>query len=120
MDPNLTQPIILNATLIQSPQPLWKDWLPAIVSLVVVISGTFGNYLVNKILERNRFENEARRLLRDERKILYVRSSPGITSNSRDWGSEDISSFRNKNAIKNIKRTISAIRLPLSYATHPS
>jgi hypothetical protein len=69
MVPNLTQPIILNATLIQPPQPLWKDWLPVLVAFAVVALG----YYVNKKIERIRSEDETRKHLRDERKELYRR-----------------------------------------------
>jgi hypothetical protein len=62
MDPNLTQPVVLNASinaiLIPAPSNPIKDWLPAIISIVVVILGAIATYYVNNQIEMNkrRFE----------------------------------------------------------------
>lgn len=65
MDPNLTQPITLNATLnatlIQPLQPLWKDWLPAFVSIIVVILGGFITYFVMIAIEERKRHYELKR-----------------------------------------------------------
>jgi hypothetical protein len=65
MDPNSTYPIVLNATLnatlIQSPQPLWKDWFPAIVSILVVILGSLSTYYVTIMVERNKRKYELKK-----------------------------------------------------------
>jgi hypothetical protein len=57
---DLTYPIVLNATLIQPP-PLWKDWLPAIVSVFIVILGGLITYYVNIKLERDKRQFESRK-----------------------------------------------------------
>ena len=67
-------------TLIEPPQPLWRDWLPVFVSIVVVILGGLVTYYVNMKLEHNRSENETRKRLRDERKELYKNLSHAISS----------------------------------------
>jgi len=61
IDPNLTYPIVLNATLIQQPQPLWKDWIPIIVSILVVILGGLITYYVNIMIERKKRQYELKR-----------------------------------------------------------
>jgi hypothetical protein len=53
----VTDPIILNITLIQPSQPFWKDWLPVLVSIFIVILG----YYVNIELERNKRQFESRK-----------------------------------------------------------
>jgi hypothetical protein len=65
MDLNLTQPILfngtLNATLIQSPDPWYKDWFPAIVSLFVVILGGLITYHVTINVERDKRQYELKK-----------------------------------------------------------
>ena len=58
---NLTYPIILNATLIQPLQPLWKDWLPAIVSVAVVIIGGIITYFVTITIEERKRHYELKK-----------------------------------------------------------
>jgi hypothetical protein len=53
----MTDPIVLNATFIQPSQPLWVDWLPAIVSVFIVILG----YYANTKLEHDRRQFESRK-----------------------------------------------------------
>lgn len=59
MDPNLTYPIVINpminATLIPAASNTIKDWLPSIISVVVVFVGGAITYLVTtQINEKNR------------------------------------------------------------------
>jgi hypothetical protein len=61
MDANFTYPIILNATLIQPPQPLWKDWFPAIVSILVVILGGIITYYATITIERDKRQYEIKK-----------------------------------------------------------
>jgi hypothetical protein len=58
MDPNISYPIALNATLIQPPQEIWRDWLPIIASIAVVVLGGLITYYVNVGLERNKRQFE--------------------------------------------------------------
>ena len=61
MDANFTYPIVLNTTLIQPPQPLWKEWLPVIVSILVVILGGLSTYYVTIVVERNKRQYELKK-----------------------------------------------------------
>jgi hypothetical protein len=59
MDPNLTYPIVINpvinATLIPAASNTIKDWLPSIISVVVVLVGGAITYLITtQINEKNR------------------------------------------------------------------
>lgn len=58
LDPNLTYPIVLNAsiyaTLDQAPSNLVKDWFMPLLSIVVVIIGAFATYLTTITIEREK------------------------------------------------------------------
>jgi hypothetical protein len=62
MDANLAYPIVItptiNATLMPSPPNPIKDWLPAFISIVVVILGSIATYYVNNRIENNKRQFE--------------------------------------------------------------
>jgi hypothetical protein len=81
MDANFTYPIVLNATLIQPQEPMWKNWLPVIASLgMAIISLILSLLNYYKSLEpslsitvknKKQFENVITQTL-TERKDLHI------------------------------------------------
>jgi hypothetical protein len=65
LDPNLTYPVFLNAsinaTIAQSPSNPIKDWLPSIISIAVVIIGGFITYFVTVQIEKQKKEYELKK-----------------------------------------------------------
>jgi len=65
MDPILTYPVVLNAsinaTLSPAPTNLIKDWLPSIISIVVVIIGGFLTYFLTIRIEEHKRQYELRK-----------------------------------------------------------
>jgi hypothetical protein len=65
MDPNLTYPVILNApinvTLSPAPSNIIKDWLPSIISIIVVIMAGLTTYFFTAIIEERKREYELKK-----------------------------------------------------------
>ena len=75
MDPNLTQPIILNATLnatlIQSPQSSIITPIAAAIGAIAALIGALVSSLTYYFIEKKRSESTIRMHIRDERKENY-------------------------------------------------
>jgi len=93
MDPNLTQPIILNATLnatlIQPSQPLWKNFLLySIPAIGVIVALVFNSWqMIRHSKEKNIFVfinlAETYESNRKERIINWVKLKNAVKSNEK-------------------------------------
>jgi hypothetical protein len=110
MDPNLTYPVILNAsinaTLSPAPSNVIKDWLPSIISIIVVIMAGLTTYFFTARIEERKREYE----LKKETYIGYLEILCDINLFFRT----DSTETESKDKLNKLKREIEIILLKFS------